>query len=159
MGKILRFITSNFEEFFSSVLLTIMVTISFANVISRSVVNFSIAFTEELTVYLFVWMTILGSSIVFNTGSNMVVNFFNEMFPKRIRLWIYILSTTISVIFFSVLAYMGAVEVADERMLGAMTESMHLPIWIFTVSIPIGSCLIIFRAISKAVRTIKDGTY
>ena len=159
MNKSLKFIWTHFEELFSALLLAVMVTISFVNILSRYFANFSIAFTEELTVYMFVWMTILGSAIVFRTGSNMVVNFFNNMFPKPVRLWIYILSTLLSLIFFSTLAYMGTIEVSDERMLGAMTESMHLPIWYFTVSIPIGSCLIMFRAVGKAIQTLKDGTY
>ena len=159
MPKLLKLLWDHMEEALSALLLAIMVTISFVNVLSRYFANLSIAFTEELTIYLFVWMTILGISLAFRTGSNMVVNFFNNLFPKKARRVIYIFSTLLTVVFFAVLAYMGIIEVSDEIMMQAMTESMHLPIWYFTVSVPVGACLIIVRAVIKAAQTLREGTY
>ncbi len=42
-----------------------MVTVAFVNVVSRFTFNFSIAYVEELTVNLFVWLTLFGAAIAF----------------------------------------------------------------------------------------------
>ena len=157
--KVLRWFRNNIEESASAVLLVVMVSISFMNVVTRNIANLSLAFTEELTVYLFVWMTLLGTALAFKTGSNMVVVFFNQLFPKPARRVIYIFSNLLTVVFFAVLCYLGILEVRDEIMLGAMTESIYMPLWYFTVSIPVGSALIIFRTVRKAAQVLRDEEY
>ncbi|MDR1885028.1 MAG: TRAP transporter small permease [Synergistaceae bacterium] len=157
--KFLKLIDRHFEDAAAALLLLVMVSISFVNVVSRYFANLSLAFTEELTVYLFVWMTILGTAIAFKTGTNMMVVFFNGLLPKGVRKVVFILSTALSLIFFASLAYLGCMEVRDEIMLGAMTESIYMPLWYFTVSIPVGSCLVMVRIIGHAVRTLRDGSY
>ena len=157
--KVFKWVRNNIEEAASAMLLVVMVSISFMNVATRNIANLSLAFTEELTVYLFVWMTLLGTALAFKTGSNMVVVFFNARFPKPVRRVIYVFSNLLTVIFFSVLCYLGILEVRDEIMLGAMTESIYMPLWYFTVSIPIGSVLIIVRTVMKAAQVLRDEAY
>lgn len=157
--KVFKWVRNNIEEGASAILLVVMVSISFMNVATRNIANLSLAFTEELTVYLFVWMTLLGTALAFKTGSNMVVVFFNERLPKPARRVVYIFSNLLTVIFFSVLCYLGILEVRDEIMLGAMTESIYMPLWYFTISIPIGSVLIIVRAVTKALQVLRDEAY
>lgn len=169
MSKAFKLLGEHLEEAAASVLLVVMVTISFANVALRnlsSVIRYflpnaslSFAFAEELTVYLFVWMTLLGTALAFKHGANMVVVFFNEKFPKFARKHVYIFSTCLTVLFFAVLCYLGIQQVQDEILLEAKTESIYMPLWYFTVSIPVGSCLIIVRAVQKAAQVLRDGAY
>src|SRR3972149_5586535 len=44
---------------------------AFVNVITRYVVQYSLAFTEEIVVSLFVWLTLLGSAVAFREGSHL----------------------------------------------------------------------------------------
>ena len=70
------------EEAIGAVGLAIMTTISFINVITRYVLKYSMAFTEELTLYIFVWITLIGTAIAFREGANMAVTVFYNFFPK-----------------------------------------------------------------------------
>lgn len=157
--KALKWVREHFEESVSALLLVVMVSISFMNVVTRNIANLSLAFTEELTVYLFVWMTVLGTALAFKTGTNMVVVFFNQRFAKPARRWLYIFSTALTVFFFIMLCYLGIQQVRDEIFLQAKTESIYMPLWYFSLAIPVGSCLIIFRAVRKAVQVLRDGAY
>jgi|GEM_PF-916025 len=154
-----RWAMDHFEEAFSSVLIMIMSTFAFANVISRYVIDLSLNFTEELNVYFFVWLTFLGSAWAARVGGHMAVNILYDLFNKRFRLYLYLAIQVISVVFFVVLGFVGYVEVCDEVALHAMTETLVVPVWWFTGSIPIGSALCIFRTIQKTVEDLKERKY
>lgn len=80
---------SSIEGLIGAVLLAGMVTISFFNVVTRYFFHFSMAFTEELTLYMFVWITLLGISIAFKDNGNMCVTLLYDRFPKKVRKYIY----------------------------------------------------------------------
>ncbi|MCJ7541671.1 MAG: TRAP transporter small permease subunit, partial [Desulfobacterales bacterium] len=60
-----------FEDYITALLLFIMAAIAFINVLSRYFFHFSFAATEEITINLFVWMTVLGSGIAFERGGHL----------------------------------------------------------------------------------------
>ena len=51
------------EEYICAFLLFFMAALAFANVLVRYLTDGSLAFTEELIVNLFVWITVLGGAI------------------------------------------------------------------------------------------------
>ena len=67
----LRFLDTRFEELLGSLLLAVMVSIAFINVIVRYCTSFSFAWTEELTVNFFVWVVLLGTARSFREGSHL----------------------------------------------------------------------------------------
>jgi len=52
--------TIRIDHLVVAILLFAMAAIAFANVISRYVFNFSFSATEEITINLFVWLTVVG---------------------------------------------------------------------------------------------------
>jgi C4-dicarboxylate transporter DctQ subunit len=61
----MHYLLKRFEEALGAFLLIVMVTIAFLNVLTRYVFRYSMAFTEELTLYLFVWTKQRGSGLHF----------------------------------------------------------------------------------------------
>ena len=61
-------ITDRLEEGACVLVFGVMTTVAFVNVITRYVVRYSLAFTEELVVSLFVWLTLLGTAVAFREG-------------------------------------------------------------------------------------------
>lgn len=157
--KILKWFDRNAEAAVSSLLLLVMVSLAFLNVTTRYVINYSLAFTEELTVYLFVWMTLLGTSIAFRDNAHMKVTLFYEKFPPALRRGVYFLIYVCCLGFFAMLAYYGGLQVLDEIEVGIGTESMQMPMAIFTSSIPIGSGLIMFRILGRICKDMRENLY
>ncbi len=155
----MRKILNNLEEILGAFFLAIMVSISFFNVITRYFFHFSMAFTEELTLYMFVWATMLGVSLAYKHGANMDVSLLYNRFSKAVRKYLYIFLTLMSVIFFLSLMYWGYIEVRDEMQMGVITEAMGLPVWYFTVSMPILSILTIARIVGRLVSDLRSGNY
>lgn len=144
------------EETVGAVGLAVMTTISFLNVITRYVFKYSMAFTEELTLYIFVWVTLIGTAIAFREGSNMAVTIIYNVCPKPAKKVLYYLSVVCTIIFLSLMTYYGAVEVYDEISMDAMTEAMSLPVWWFTISVPIGSLVAIIGTLQRAYIDLKN---
>ena len=152
--KYIKWLISHFEELFSALLIFVMSIFAFGNVISLP-----LNFTEELNVYFFVWLAFLGSAWASLKGSHMTVTLIYDKFPQIPRKVLYLLIQVVSLGFFAALFYCGWVEVRDEIDLGAMTETLEVPTWWFTSSIPIGSALIIVRTIQKMARDLREKTY
>ena len=157
--KYIKWLISDFEELFSALLIFVMSIFAFGNVISRYVISLPLNFTEELNVYFFVWLAFLGSAWASLKGSHMTVTLIYDKFPQIPRKVLYLLIQVVSLGFFAAVFYCGWVEVRDEIDLGAMTETLEVPTWWFTSSIPIGSALIIVRTIQKMARDLREKTY
>ena len=57
------------------------------------------------------------------------------------------------------MGYYGILEVYDEILMDAMTEAMSLPVWWFTISVPIGSIVAIIGTLQRAYIDIKNDEF
>lgn len=155
----LRFIDTHFEELLGSFLLALMATIAFLNVIVRYCTSFSFAWSEEMTVNFFVWVTLLGTACAFREGKHLAMNIVFDSLPRKGRICCYLISCAITVLFFGSLVYTGSIEVWDEYELGSISESLGVPVWWYTIATPIFSLLIIFRMFQNARQCFKTGKF
>lgn len=77
--------------------------------------------------------------------------------PLVLRKGMYIFGVICSVSFFAALVYLGAVEVWDEYSLNVSSESLDIPVWLYTIATPLFSLLIIVRIFQKVVSDFKSG--
>lgn len=154
-----RFLDAHLEEVLGSILLACMVTIAFVNVIVRYCTSFSFAWTEEMTINFFVWVAMLGTAKSFRDGSHLAMSIFYNALPKLLRKASYLFGCVLIVIFFGALFYTGCIEVIDEYELDAISESLGIPVWWYTIATPMFSLLIIFRMFQHARKDLASGTY
>lgn len=150
----MKLLVNRIEEVIGTVSLSIMTTIAFINVLTRYFFRYSMAFTEELTLYLFVWAVMMGTSIAFREGSNMAVTFLYDKFNLKSRRILDLLAGVLGLFFFAVLMYFSVLEVMDEIEMNAMTEAIELPMWWFTGAMPIASAFILCRIASRIRKTL-----
>lgn len=104
------------DYWIAAILLAAMATIAFANVLSRYFFHFSIGATEELTINLFVWMTVVGTGIAFERGAQLgMVTFFN-MFPTRMQKVAVVFSAILSTGLFVLVCVYMIQAIIDERL-------------------------------------------
>lgn len=154
-----RFLDSCFEELLGSVMLAVMTTIAFINVIVRYCTTFSFAWTEELTINFFVWVVLLGTARAFRNGSHLGMALFYEAFSRPVRNVFYWTGIVVSIVFFSALFWTGSLEVRDEYAIDAISESLGIPVWWYTIATPAFSLLIIFRMLQRAFTDMRAGNY
>ncbi len=150
--SILRFLDKYAEETIGAVILSVMSLIAFINVVVRYCTNFSFAWTEEMTVNLFVWAVMLGTSAVFRDSEHLSMNVVYNLLSSRLRKICDLLGILICIGFFVTLSYFGYLEVIDEIELEAISESLGIPQWWYTVSVPLLSLLIVFRILERTCK-------
>jgi len=155
----LRKIADNFEELLGAVILAIMAVITALNVITRYAVTYPLAFTEEITVSLFVWVVLLGTSMAFKKSSNLAMTFLYNLMPLRARKLCFYLGTLLSIVFFALLIWLGSRQVLEEIALDVTTDSLAIPAASYSIGTPLFSLLIIVRIIQSARKTAAENSF
>jgi len=138
-------ILSSFEEILVSIMMVIIISITFGNVISRKFLMLSWAFTEEITVNLLVWIVFLGASIAAKRQAHIGLTLLTDAFPQKIQKVVETIVILIVVVFFSIVFYQGVMSVIVQAELKQMTAALGWPQWMFSLSVPVGSLLLIIR--------------
>lgn len=133
------------EDVLGAILLAMMVTVAFVNVIVRYCTSFSFAWSEELTVNFFVWIVLLGSAKAFRHGEHLGVSLFHDILPPFGKHLCDLLFLLLCIGFFAALCLTGSLEVMDEYELESVSESLGIPVWWYTIATPLLSLLVILR--------------
>ena len=153
------FLNARFEELLGALLLAVMACISFINVIVRYCTNYSFSSSEELTVNFFVWLVLLGTSRAFREGGNFSMNLLYDAMPRPVRKFLYVFSIVCCLVFFAALCWQGSIEVMDEIELSVVSESLAIPVWLYTIATPLFSVLIIVRILQKVREDFRTRNY
>ncbi len=145
----------NFEELLCVVFFAIMVGVASLNVIARYIPGFSFAASEETVVNLFVWLTMIGAIVAVKENAHISITSIIRKFPEKYQnIFIIIRWIAVFLLFFILMLY-GAIETWSEYRSGMMTYSLGWPIWVFTLSLPVGSLLFMIRFSIKIFKEFK----
>jgi TRAP-type transport system small permease protein len=144
--------TIRIDHWIAAALLMTMALIAFVNVLSRYFVNFSIGSTEEITINLFVWMTVVGTGIAFERGAQLgMVTFFN-LFPLKMRKVLVVFSALLGAVLFVLVCWYMLQAIYDEiTLFHATSASLGIPVWIYYAGVPLLS-VFVFRGIYRGAR-------
>jgi TRAP-type C4-dicarboxylate transport system permease small subunit len=133
----------------TALLLFVMAAIAFVNVLSRYFFHFSFAATEEITINLFVWMTVLGSGIAFERGGHLgMVTLFN-LFPGRAKRAVIFFSAAMSALLFILVNIYMIQAIYDEiTLFKATSAALGIPVWLYYLGVPVLS-VFVFRGIYR----------
>lgn len=146
------------EESIVAIVLAVMSIIAFANVLTRNVFDLSLAFTEEVTVNLFVFLTFVGASIGVRRHAHLGFSLLYEISPKQLKKAFLTMFMMLSVLFFLVVAYYGYETAQYQMQINNKTPALGWPQWIYTMALPIGSGLCIIRVIQVFLAQLKEDT-
>ncbi|HET7874486.1 MAG TPA: TRAP transporter small permease, partial [Methylomirabilota bacterium] len=140
------------EEGACVVLLAVMTGVALLNVITRYVVRYSLAFTEEVVVSLFVWLTLFGTAVAFREGAHLGFTYLVERLPRPLQRGAVWLAAALAVVLFAALIWFGVGQIRSERMLGTTSEALAIPQWWYTAGIPAIGLLVLARIVQGALR-------
>jgi TRAP-type C4-dicarboxylate transport system permease small subunit len=143
---------AHLEEALCAALFAVMSLITFGNVITRYFLKYSFAFTEEIVVSFFVWLTLLGTAIAFREQSHLGFTFLIERLPRRARKGLLWFSAALGAVLFIFLIYFSILQLGDEIALKITSSGIGVPQWWYTIGMPVFSLLVIFRILQGAGR-------
>lgn len=140
------------EERLGAVTLAVLLLITLANVVVRYLTSQSFAWTEEISVFLLLVMTLAGSACAATADSHIRIEFFYSRGSIGRRRALLLLSALATAAIFVLLAVLMAHAALDEFDLGETTMGIGVPRWWYTVWLPGLALLVGIRAVAGGVR-------
>lgn len=129
------------EEILCVALLVVMCVIIFAATVARFTQLFVIDWAEELARYCMIWAVFLGIGIAAARGQHFCVEALSLFCPKKALNIIQILCAGIVVIFAAFCVVYGGEVLSWQMKAEQITASLHWPMWMMYLSIPVGMVL------------------
>ena len=140
---------------FTNLLLIIMTLAVFAQVIFRFVLEQPLAWSEELSRYLMIWITFLGASLAIEKKAHPIIEVAVGVLPGRIRQVVQVIAILSSCVFYTLLVYFGSQFAV--RSFYQLTPAMGLPIGYVYLIIPISGFLLLLSSFAEIEKILKRG--
>lgn len=138
-------------------MMAIMVIVAFLNVLGRYLFHYSLAFTEEITINLFVGVVVVGSGIAFERGLQLGVTTLTQYFPPRARNMLRWLNAFLGAALFVVVDVLLIRECYFEmRVFHARSAALNIPVWFYYAAVVILSPFV-FRGLFRGARSGSPG--
>lgn len=137
---------------FTNLLLIIMTLAVFAQVVFRFVLEQPLAWSEELSRYLMIWITFLGASLAIEKKAHPMIEIFATYLPGPIQQVVQVIAMLFSSVFYGLLIYFGGQFAV--RSFGQLTPAMGLPIGYVYLIIPISGVLLLISSFAQIEKII-----
>jgi len=144
------------EEFFISMALLFVTLLLFINVITRYSFGYSIKWAEELTRYLLIWVTFVGSSVCVRKQKHVGIDVLLTKCPTGKRWIISLIIAVIGLLFSFILTVYGWKITHSVILSKQLSPAMMLPMYLIYISIPIGGLLMSIRYFQVILAYLKD---
>ena len=135
------------ERFLMALAMAVLCVLTMANVLVRYFTDISFAFTEEISVALLVFMTLIGTSHAFATNRHIAIGYLVERKPA-LKALAHRFAAVCSLLMFGLLSWYGGSMAWDDYRYEVTSPSLGLPQWWYTVWLPILSVVIVLRLLA-----------
>lgn len=139
------------ERFLGAAAMAAICLITLGNVVVRYATDISFAFTEEMSVFLLVFLTFVGSAKAFLDGNQMAVTFFTDQMGWTWRRRFLLFGLAMSALMVGLIAWYGAYMTWDDYQLEVTSPGLGWQQWIYTVWLPLLSLLVLGRIVQGFV--------
>ncbi|OUR74936.1 TRAP transporter small permease protein [Colwellia psychrerythraea] len=147
MGRMILKFLDNIESYICRTLLAVFVTILFAQIISRQLFGYSFSWSEELSVYMFVWFVFFGASYAAKLAAHNRVTFQYKLMPAKLAATLEVLSDIIWIAFNCYFIYLSYDFVFNKMNLFWKSQTLGIPMKYIYMVLPIAFSLMTFRII------------
>ena len=141
----LKKLIDNAEEYIVMIALSIMTVLTFSNVVTRYVFNFSMNFAEEISTYLFVLLSLFGASIALKRGAHLGFTLLADHVPKLVAHIFELISALAGIVFSGVIFYFGIQMAITQFHRGQLSLGVQIPEWIYGSFVPLGAFFLLIR--------------
>jgi len=138
-----------------NVILAVLVTVVFLQVVFRFILNAPLAWTEELARYCLIWVTFLGAAFAMSTKAHIGMEFFVKLFGVSIRKVLYVFATIASLAFFLMMVIQGYDLAA--RSMTQLSPVLRIPMGMIYMVIPLSGFILIVNMASQFTKDFKSG--
>jgi TRAP-type C4-dicarboxylate transport system permease small subunit len=127
-----------------------------ANWVYTQLASINLAWANELSTYMFVWMAKFGAALGVRTGIHVGVDVFVTKLSPSARKPVIVFALLCGALFTGVIGSLGAVYVYELDP-DQVSPELEWPSWIIYLCIPLGSYLMCFRFLQVMWRYLRTG--
>lgn len=151
----MRAVFTRVEELICVVALSVMTILAFANVVSRYVFSASFSFSEEITTYLFVLLSLIGAAVAARRGQHLGFTAILDIMRPRVKRVVQMFSFSLGMVYSGAICWYGIQMVMSQIARHQVTAGMQWPEWIFGAFVPVGAIFVTIEFLLCLIETIK----
>ena len=150
-------VIGNLDVAVASIVLILLITLTFLGVISRRALGQPFTWLEEVQLACMVWIVFAAGGAAFRTGSHVAIEMVVELFPKKIQ---KIFEVFISLVVVAVIGYLfyqsiGFIELFTKS--GRSTSMLSIPYSVIYGIAPFSYVIMIISYFSALYKRLKYG--
>ncbi|WP_170167078.1 TRAP transporter small permease [Paracoccus methylarcula] len=124
-----------------------IVLLVFSGALSRYMFSYSIAWSEELARYFFLWGALFGAAVACRYGQHGGIPLLVDKFPPSVQRWVERLVFAGMLGFLGYLAWQSLGTTGRAFSTGQISTTTKIPVWVVNLGMLIAFCLAILRTI------------
>jgi TRAP-type C4-dicarboxylate transport system permease small subunit len=137
-------IVNKIVSYIGMVLFIILIIACVGQVFFRFALNHSLSWTEELARYMFIWMHMIGASLLIETRGHATVTVILELLSGTAKKIFDIIIELVILVDGSIMVYSGLVLAYRSRF--NLSTAMSIPMWMINSAVAIGGLLLVFQS-------------
>jgi TRAP-type C4-dicarboxylate transport system permease small subunit len=144
-------------EFAVTVFMALLVLDVLWGVCSRFVLGEPSAWTEELAIFLLIWVALLGSAVGFSRQKHLGVDYFvNQLHPDARRLIAIVVQGLVAAFAASAMVWGGYVLVSETLQAGQLTPALGIRMGLVYLAVPISGLFIVLFAVEQILELMAN---
>lgn len=146
------------ERALGAAALLIIALISLGNVITRYITGGSFSFTEELSVFLLVLMSLAGASVALRDDRHIRISLLERALPPAWRQKLILIQGVGILSVLLLISYYGGKMAWEEYQWGSESPGLGLPQWWYLIWLPILSITMTLRQLQRLRERLNPGS-
>jgi len=143
------------EDYAGAIIMGVLAVITFINVIIRYFTSQSFAWTEEISIFLMILLTLVGASSAFVKNHHIAIEYFALRARPKTNRALMQFARFMGMLMFGSLAILSARLVWDDFRFDETTPAIGIPQWWYSIWMPLLSLVIFIRLSIQAWRAGK----
>lgn len=140
------------EDWLTVIIMALLALITFANVLVRYFTSISLAWTEEISIFLMILLAMVGTSAAVARNRHIRIGFFADGGSARRQRNLALLGAALMALVFTAVAVLSARVTWDHIRYGETSPGLGLPEWVYSMWLPVVSLVIVLRSLGVIQR-------
>ena len=140
------------EDWLTVIVMALLALITFANVLVRYFTSQSFAWTEELSIFLMIVLALVAGSAAVARNRQIRIEYFADNGPEWRQRALARFGALMVFLLFAIIAVLSTRVVYDDIKFGETSPGIGVPIWWYTIWMPVMSVAIAGRALGLFIR-------
>ncbi len=154
LDRIFQAVTRGIEQCLAVAFIA-AVLLNFINAVGRYGFDWTLAWGDEVQIYIMIWMAFLGAAVVSWREMHLRMDILFTVFPRPVRLLVQLLELSALTALCGLVLYLSADYTRQIFLLSRLSDVARIPMWIPNSGVALGFGLMALIALVRLVRLLR----